>query len=118
MFEKDMTVGVLLDFYGDMLNEKALRIMEQYYCDDLSLSEIAESEGISRQGVRHAIKHAEESLRFYEEKLGLAAHFAEIRDAATTIRAACASLSRSNDETTRAAAEKISAASDFIISKI
>ena len=53
---KDLTVSYLLDFYGDVLTDKQRDVMEQYYNDDLSLAEIAENFGITRQGVRDAIK--------------------------------------------------------------
>ena len=75
MFEKDLTVGFLLDFYGDVLSERKRTVLDYYYNDDLSLAEIAEEIGISRQGVRELIKKAEEELRFHEEKLGLAVRF-------------------------------------------
>ena len=75
MFEKDLTVGFLLDFYGDVLSERKRTVLDYYYNDDLSLAEIAAEIGISRQGVRELIKKAEEELRFYEEKLGLAGRF-------------------------------------------
>ena len=47
---KDLTVSYLLDFYGDVLTDKQRDVMEQYYNDDLSLAEIAENFGITRQG--------------------------------------------------------------------
>lgn len=75
MFEKDLKIGFLLDFYGDMLSERKRIVLDRYYNDDLSLSEIADEIGISRQGVRELIKKAEDELLFYEEKLGLAARF-------------------------------------------
>lgn len=75
MFEKNLNVGYLLDFYGDILNERQRAILSAYYNDDLSLAEIAESCGISRQGVRHIIKKSEEELTGLEDKLGLAAQF-------------------------------------------
>ena len=75
MFEKDLKIGFLLDFYGEVLSERKRLVLDGYYNADLSLSEIAEEIGISRQGVRELIKKAEEELRFYEEKLGLAARF-------------------------------------------
>lgn len=75
MFVKDLRIGFLLDFYGDMLSERKRTVLDRYYNADLSLSEIAEEIGISRQGVRELIKKAEEELLFYEEKLGLAARF-------------------------------------------
>ena len=94
MFAKNMAVGYLLDFYGGMLTERARSIMEQYYRDDLSLGEIAANLGISRQGVRHVIKHAEEQLLLYEETLGLSAQFRSVLDSAGRIRELAASLSK------------------------
>ena len=55
--------------------------MKSYYDDDLSLAEIANEEGISRQGVRHLIKKGEEKLSFFEEKLKLATLYSFIGDA-------------------------------------
>lgn len=72
MFEKNLQIGFLLDFYGEVLSERKRTVLDLYYNNDLSLAEIAEEIGISRQGVRDLIKKAEEELRFYEEKLGLA----------------------------------------------
>ena len=75
MFEKNLEIGYLLDFYGDVLSERKRTVLDYYYNDDLSLAEIAEEIGISRQGVRELIKKAGEELMFYEEKLGLAKRF-------------------------------------------
>lgn len=75
LFEKDLNISFLLDFYGDVLSERKRTVLDYYYNDDLSLSEIADEIGISRQGVRELIKKAEEELHFYEEKLGLATRF-------------------------------------------
>ena len=74
MFEKNMRLSYLLDFYGEALDARTRKIMSYYYEDDLSLAEIADGEGISRQGVRHIIKKGEEQLAFFEEKLNLASH--------------------------------------------
>ena len=71
MFEKNLEIGYLLDFYGDILPERRRDIMDLYYNDDLSLAEIAEQMGITRQAVRDSIKKTEQELFFYEEKLGL-----------------------------------------------
>ena len=79
MFEKNMSIGVLLDFYGEILNERKRNILSMYYNEDLSLNEIAGIIGISRQGVRDIIKKAENELLFYEDKLGLANKFRELR---------------------------------------
>lgn len=78
MFEKNMSISFLLDFYGEVLGEKQRSILDLYYNEDLSLAEIAESCALTRQGVRHVIKKAEEQLTFLEEKLGLANHFVKL----------------------------------------
>ena len=103
MFEKDMKVALLLDFYGDVLSERHRDMMELYYADDLSLAEIAESEGISRQGVRHILKTAEDHLRFLEERLGLAAQFEELKKTAEELETLAAELATLEDHTRAAA---------------
>ncbi len=72
MFEKNMKIAYLLDFYSEVLDEHTRDIMRAYYNDDLSLAEIAEGEGISRQGIRHVVKKGEDQLIFLESKLGIA----------------------------------------------
>lgn len=72
---KDLIIGLLLDFYGSLLSERQREVISLYYEEDLSLAEIAESAGITRQGVRDAIKKAENILTETEEKLGLARRF-------------------------------------------
>ena len=71
MFEKNLKLASLLDFYGEVLSERKQSVLSLYYNEDLSLAEIAEEIGISRQGVRDLIKKAEDELIFLEEKLGL-----------------------------------------------
>ena len=68
---------MLFDFYGELLTERQKEFFDLYYNEDLSLSEIAENAGISRQGVRELIKKAEDELLFFEEKLGLFKTFRE-----------------------------------------
>ena len=85
MFEKNMNISFLLDFYGDVLTEKQREILDLYYNEDLSLAEIAESSGLTRQGVRHVIKKAEDELTTLENKLGLANHFVKLSSAYDTI---------------------------------
>ena len=72
MNEKKLFISQLYDFYGALLTEKQQYAVEMYYNDDLSLSEIAESIGITRQGVRDQLRHAEEFLISCENKLGFA----------------------------------------------
>ncbi len=89
MFKKDLNVGFLLDFYGDILSERKRDVLSMYYNEDLSLSEIAEVIGISRQGARNIIKKAGDELLFYEEKLQLARRIGELRDTADRINQLC-----------------------------
>ena len=69
---KDLAISRLLDVYGSLLPEKQRLLCELYYDEDLSLAEISENEGITRQGARDSIKRAEGQLRLFEEKLGMA----------------------------------------------
>ncbi len=85
MFEKDLNISYLLDFYGELLSEKKRTVMDMYFNEDLSLAEIAEQIGISRQGVRDIIKKSEEDLYFYEEKLGLAKKLQAVESAVTDL---------------------------------
>jgi predicted DNA-binding protein YlxM (UPF0122 family) len=82
---KDLEIVTLLDFYGEMLTQKQHDFLEYYYNDDLSLSEIAANEGITRQGVRDAIKRAEKQLFDMEAKLGLVRRFQETKKGLTEI---------------------------------
>ncbi|MBQ1231041.1 MAG: winged helix-turn-helix transcriptional regulator [Clostridia bacterium] len=68
---KDLALSHLLDVYGSLLSEKQRLLCELYYDEDLSLAEIAENEGITRQGVRDALKKAEQQLHVFEDNLGL-----------------------------------------------
>ena len=76
----NVEITILLDFYGEMLTQKQRDFLGYYYNDDLSLSGIAENEGITRQGVRDAIKRAETLLYEMESKLGFAKRLDQIRD--------------------------------------
>ena len=80
MVTKNLHISYLLDFYGDALTEKQREVMEQYYNDDLSLAEIAENFGITRQGVRDAIKRGEGTVLELEEKIGFARRYRVIQD--------------------------------------
>ena len=70
--EKNLSYAVLLDYYGSLLTERQHDLLELYYNEDYSLSEISENTGISRQGVRDAIKRGEAELDRLEEALGIA----------------------------------------------
>ncbi len=65
---KDLYISSLLDVYGRFLSEKQKNLTEHYYNEDLSLSEIAENEGITRQGVSDNIRRAENKMKAWEEE--------------------------------------------------
>ena len=67
--EKNVQVSMLCQIYGNLLTEKQQHVLQDYYDNDLSLSEIAQNEQISRQGVRDIIKKGESRLFELEEKL-------------------------------------------------
>ena len=76
---KNLEISLLLDFYGDVLTEKQRDVMEQYYNDDLSLAEIADNFGITRQGVRDSIKRGEGIILELEEKVGFAKRYRAVQ---------------------------------------
>ncbi len=79
LFEKNLEINYLLDFYGEVLSERKRTVLEMYYNEDLSLAEIASDIGISRQGVRDMIKKSEDELLYLEEKLGLLKKFRSLQ---------------------------------------
>ena len=89
MVTKNLEISYLLDFYGDVLTEKQRDVMEQYYNDDLSLSEIADNFGITRQGVRDIIVRAEKTLEDIEEKTGLIQRYHRTRATTAVLRTVC-----------------------------
>ena len=72
---KDLSIGILLDFYGDLLTEKQRDTLDLYYNKDYSLAEIAEDLDISRQGVRDFIKRGEKQLHDFEDSLKMEQRF-------------------------------------------
>ena len=85
MFEKNLEIGYLLDFYGELLPERKRSVMDMYYNEDFSLAEIAAEIDISRQGVRDIIKKCEDELLFFEEKLGLAKKMKAVETSASEL---------------------------------
>ncbi len=91
LLEKTTRMNFLFDFYQALLTEKQRSYMQLYYLDDLSLGEIAESYGVSRQAVYDNIRRTEAMLEEYEEKLQLLTKFKNrqqiVADLATAIDA-------------------------------
>ena len=96
---KDLQVALLLDYYGALLTDKQRDFISLYYDEDLSLSEIAENEGITRQGVRDSIKRAETLLFEMEEKLGFAKRLESLDEGLKKITAYASEISKVNMET-------------------
>lgn len=78
--------SMLYDFYGELLNEHQKKIYEDVVFNDMSLTEIAKEEGISRQGVHDLIKRCDKILRDYEEKLHLVEKFNTTKKDVTLIK--------------------------------
>jgi len=85
MFEKNLNISVLLDFYGDILSSRQREMLELYYNEDYSLAEIAEKYEISRQGVRSVLKKGETILFDMESNLHLALRFTKVLEKSAQI---------------------------------
>lgn len=86
--EKRIALNWLMDFYGPLLTENRARLLRLYCEEDLSLSELAEETGITRQGVHDALTKAQAQLEEYERKLGLVARFRRLENAVRDCRRA------------------------------
>ena len=106
--EKNIEVSLLLDFYGELLKPSCRQMAQLYYNDDLSLAEVAEETGITRQGVRDWIKRGERQLFEFEQKLGLLRRFQQLEDGLDGIARKAQTISETtNDENIRALAADI-----------
>ena len=90
---KDFSICLLFELYKGMLTEKQQEAFVNYYYDDLSLSEISENTGISRQGARDAIKRSEEILLDTEKRLGFLQKSKDINQAFHAIKTMAAESS-------------------------
>ena len=84
--EKIVEQGLLYDFYGELLTEHQKQIYEAAVYNDMSLTEIADEHGISRQGVHDLIKRCTKSLQEYEDKLHMIRRFEAIKTQAERLR--------------------------------
>ena len=83
--EKNLEVSTLLDFYADLLTENQRQALSLYYNEDFSLAEIAENQGITRQGVRDTVQKAQVQLFELEKKLHLVQRFKDVEEKAQVI---------------------------------
>ncbi len=91
-------MALLFDFYGDVLTDRQKEFYDLYYNEDLSLSEIAENNGITRQGVRDVIVRAEGILSDLEDKTGLIKRFHTMHEQLAVIQADAQSLLQLNNK--------------------
>ena len=83
---KKLEFSALIDLYGPVLTEKQREVVEQYYYEDLSLAEIAENCGITRQGVRDAIKRSEAIIYDLEDRLQFSLQYKKTQNAYEIIK--------------------------------
>lgn len=95
------SMTMLYDFYGNLLTDKQKDLFDLYYNEDLSLSEISQLVGITRQGARDGIMRSERLLRDTEDKLGLVKRYSNLQGNLDTISAAVAEIARINGTQTR-----------------
>ncbi len=105
--EKNIEVSLLLDFYGELLSESGRQMTNLYYNDDLSLAEIAQQCGITRQGVRDKIKRCENQLYLFEQKLGLFKRFQQLEQGLEKISADAKKIYAGSDDSKIKAAAKV-----------
>ena len=94
-------MAMLFDFYGDMLTDRQKEFYDLYYNEDLSLSEIAENYGISRQGVRDVIVRAEATLTELEDKTGIIKRFHKMQEQLDRMGLLVDDVAKLNEETIR-----------------
>lgn len=82
---KRIETGLLLDYYGALLNKTQYDVAEMYYNQDMSLSEISEIMGITRQGIHDSVKRTEALLLRFEDKLKMKHNYERVRSLAFDI---------------------------------
>ncbi|MCQ2434982.1 MAG: helix-turn-helix domain-containing protein [Oscillospiraceae bacterium] len=95
---KNLDFVLLLDCYGGLLTERQRDLLDGYYNEDLSLAELAEPRGISRQAVHDSIRRGERQLLSFEEQMGLAARLKNCRSLFEKIEILTTQLSDSDSE--------------------
>ena len=91
-------MALLYDFYGDMLTDRQKEFYDLYYNEDLSLAEIAENCGITRQGVRDVIVRAEAILTELEDKTGIVRRFLRMKEQFARMESDVDAISRRNED--------------------
>ncbi len=108
VMESIVRQSLLYDFYGELLTEHQRKVYEDVVFNDLSLSEVAQEQGISRQGVHDLIKRCDKILCEYEEKLQLISKFQKTRRMVEEIQNKTCRFKETKDETLMNEIERIS----------
>ncbi len=116
--EKIVEQGLLYDFYGELLNEHQKQIYEDAVYNDMSLSEIADAEGISRQGVHDLLKRCNKTLEGYEAKLHLVEKFQSIKEKVSFISGLTEAADSSDEETLQEQMRQIKQLSNQILDEL
>ena len=111
--EKIVEQGILYDFYGELLTDHQKKLYEEAVYNDMSLSEIADEIGISRQGVHDLLKRCDKIMTGYEEKLKLVEKFSMTRERITEIKKLALTTNIQNDNT-----DKIVRIADAILEEL
>jgi hypothetical protein len=98
--EKFLRQSILYDFYGELLTEHQKKIYEDVVLNDLSYTEIANAEGISRQGVYDLIKRCDKILEEYETKLRLVEKFQNAKGMVAQIQNLAKDMKKTNEDNT------------------
>ena len=91
-------MALLYDFYGDMLTDRQKEFYDLYYNEDLSLAEIAENYGITRQGVRDVIVRAGAILTELEDKTGIVRRFLRMKEQFAQMESAVEAIAKRNED--------------------
>jgi len=113
--QETIELSILYDFYGELLTENNKEVFVDYIFNDLSLSEIAEDKGITRQGVHDIIKRSSKKLREYEESLHLVKKFKTIEDKVNRIKSIIKELSLDNKEVSDGLLQEMNDLADDIL---
>ena len=106
--------GLLFDFYGELLTPHQQKIYSEIVFNDLSLGEMSEQEGISRQGIHDLVKRCDRQLQEYENRLGLIKKFQTIKAEAAKIK----DIIESDDSASLELKEKLKASLNEIIEEL
>ena len=109
-----LEMALLLDYYGGLLTDKQRDCFDMRYNQDLSLGEIAQALGVSRQAVNDNLSRTEAALRRMEENIGCVKRDKLVRRAASEIRGAASVLDTSSDPAVQTAMRQILAAVSLI----